>query len=496
MRETLRDRWRRTTKIVGILLILAVVGGASVAMVARPWDERDPYEGIPRVAVRRADLRVVLTTSGRVDSSEKTLIECELENIESRSGGSSFGVNGSSVILEVAPAGVQVKAGAVLCRLDSSSYEEIVRQQAIEVEEERFEKLQADLELQVAETALEEYMEGVRQQTEQDFKGQIALARSDLQRVKERVDWLVRMKTKGYASVAQVVGETTKLQKAEFNLSELEGQYEHFLRFGAPISILTLESQIESAKARLAAETSSVIRQEERLAYYELQVDNCTIRAPHDGFLIYAEEDDDDTRIEIGNTVRRNQDLFYLPDLSEMEVLTTLHESIVDRVREGMPARVRIESLPGYHLEGQVTWISRLPVQERSYFSSEIKNFLARVKLNSIPGGLKPGMTAEVEIEVDQRPDALVIPSRAVAFEGGREVCYVASPSGVIERRDVVVLAGEHDLLEVTEGLDEGEQVILDPMRNYPGLASLGPETIAGTGFLNDPIAAEPILLQ
>ena len=471
MRDPHRAPWLRRSKIAVVLAALFAIAGGLGSLAYRSRGDRDTLEKIPRVQVRRADLRVLLTAGGQVDSSKKTLIECELENVEARSEGSSLGLNGSSAILELMPEGTQVSKGEILCRLDASRYEELVRQQLIQVEEERFEKFQAQLDLEVAETALNEYQEGVRLQIEQDYKGQIALAEADLQRAADRIDWLGRMQAKGYASQAQVATETSTLMKAEFNLGELRGQHDHFLKFGDPVSVLTFESQIEGAKAKLAAETSSVRRQEERLANYQKQVDNCTIRAPHDGFLVYANEHDGDTRVEVGSTVYRKQDLFYLPDLDNMEVHTTLHESVVDRVRDGMRARVQVEALPGLILEGHVMSISSLPVPGNFWTAPDAKNFLARVKLDSIPRGLKPGMSASVQVEVGRRPDALVIPTEALAVEDGREFCYVFTAAGVLERRSVIVLSGEQDLLEVASGLAEGEEVVLEPARNGPGLA-------------------------
>ena len=146
----------------------------------------------------------------------------------------------------------------------------------------------------------------------------------------------------------------------------------------------------------------------------------CTVRAPHDGFLIYANDDDDDTRIEEGATVRQRQDLFYLPDLTQMEVVTTFHESIVRRIKDGMQAVVRIEAMPQVKLEGHVVSVSPLPASIRSWSQSdEVKNFIGKVQLHAIPQGLLPGMTAEVEILTAQVANAVVVPPDAVTHEAG-----------------------------------------------------------------------------
>ncbi len=72
-------------------------------------------------------------------------------------------------------------------------------------------------------------------------------------------------------------------------------------------------------------------------------------------------------------------------------------------------------------------------------------------------------MTAEVEISTIHRPDVLTIPAEAMTVEDGLEVCYVTDGNNGLERREVKLGQTSQDRLEVTEGLNEGEQVVLDP---------------------------------
>jgi HlyD family secretion protein len=95
--------------------------------------------------------------------------------------------------------------------------------------------------------------------------------------------------------------------------------------------------------------------------------------------------------------------------------------------------------------------------------SNEVKNFLSRIVIDNVPDGLLPGMTAEVELLAASRPDVIVVPPQAVTVEDGQEVCYVASPAGV-ERRQVHLGANTPDMIEVLDGVDEGEQVVLHPV--------------------------------
>ena len=73
-------------------------------------------------------------------------------------------------------------------------------------------------------------------------------------------------------------------------------------------------------------------------------------------------------------------------------------------------------------------------------------------------------MSAEVEITISLRQGVLTIPAEALAVELGRDVCYVRNPEG-LERREVKLGKSTRDLLEVVDGLEEGEEVVNDPSR-------------------------------
>ena len=65
-----------------------------------------------------------------------------------------------------------------------------------------------------------------------------------------------------------------------------------------------------------------------------------------------------------------------------------------------------------------------------------MRYFYTQVAIDTIPPGLRPGMTAEVEIATQSRQDVLAIPIEALAIEEGEEVCYVVGEDG-IERREI-----------------------------------------------------------
>src|SRR5262249_46191040 len=136
------------------------------------------------------------------------------------------------------------------------------------------------------------------------------------------------------------------LQRAEFDLAQIRGAFRGFLDFESLRTKKTLQSDVESAKIMLAFQTLQLQADEARLAEIEKQIAQCTIRAPHDGLVILAHKAKRRRYIEVGRSVKQNQDLIYLPDISRLEVQIWLPQTVIGQVRPGMRALVRTEDSP------------------------------------------------------------------------------------------------------------------------------------------------------
>jgi HlyD family secretion protein len=446
---------------IGLLVTFAGCAAVTYWLDTWPWaDQRTLRERYLLERVSRADLAPILQAPGGLESSKRTIVKCQLENI---TGGGAMGA--ASTILTVLPEGTPVKKGDVLAKLDAAAFEEMLRQQEITVEQAKASHLQAKLNHEIALLAVREYREGTVQETLESMEGTIALARSDLSRAQDHLDWSRRMNAKGYTAPAAIVSEVHSVTQLDFSLKRQETSLELFRRFTLPKTEKTLLGQVRAAETVLGNETLRLQRQLERQAKLKAQVEYCTIRAPHDGVLFYVKGSGGGGRtpqvIEEGLAVRQSQQLFYLPDLSELEVEVALNESVVDRVVIGLHATVRFEALPKIVLEGKLATIGQIPFGQ-SRNGEDIRYFVARVKLDHSAAGLRPGMTTRVDIALAPRRDVLTVPHEAVRIDGERKVCFVAHDEQ-LECRDVQVGEDTIDLIEVTEGLKEGELVALNP---------------------------------
>src|SRR5262249_31852648 len=144
-RSPLRPRSGRVLGMSGLVLTAGLV--AAVAALAPAVRPRADNAGA-LAAVRRADFDAVVISPGWLESSQSTEIRCALERLAT---------GGDVTILRLVDDGTTVKQGEVLCELDSSGYQELVRRQAITVEEARAAHRQAELNLEVARIGLEAY---------------------------------------------------------------------------------------------------------------------------------------------------------------------------------------------------------------------------------------------------------------------------------------------------------------------------------------------------
>jgi len=76
---------------------------------------------------------------------------------------------------------------------------------------------------------------------------------------------------------------------------------------------------------------------------------------------------------------------------------------------------------------------------------------------------LKPGMTAKVEIFIEQLTNVVYVPIQSVILDEGKYVCFLQRGGGKPERREVAVGSFNEEFIEVQKGLAEGEKVLLRP---------------------------------
>ena len=158
----------------------------------------------------------------------------------------------------------------------------------------------------------------------------------------------------------------------------------------------------------------------------------------------------------VGGAVGNNATAFAtLLDLDQMVVKVGFPEADAGKVAAGQPVSFTIDALPGQRLTGTLTAIDTV-----STVVSNIVTYNAVVSFDSVPAGMKPGMTANVAVITARRDGVVALPSAAISTTGGVNTVKVRS-NGVDETRTVVTGLQGDGTTEITSGLAVGEQVVM-----------------------------------
>jgi len=192
------------------------------------------------------------------------------------------------------------------------------------------------------------------------------------------------------------------------------------------------------------------------LALEELK--HCVVKAERSGLVIHpsAARWRNAPEIAEGATVHKDQVLLLMPDLSKMQVKVGILESVVDRIKPGMAARV---TLPNRTLNGEVSSVASV-TRPAGWWTGNVVKYDTLIKLPSVKG-LKPGLSAEVEVIIVRHEDVLTIPVAAVVETADGDFCRVKTAEGI--KRRSLRLGDTNDVFTVVRaGLKEGDEIVLD----------------------------------
>ena len=431
------------------IVAVAILAVASILLAGTLAPEEDSK--MLTHVVANGDLLVTVTEDGNLESAVNKEYKCEIE--------------GGSTILFIVEDGKNVKKGEIVVELDSSTIDLNIRAQRILYEKAVATHIQAKETFEAARVAFDEYEMGLFVQALETADANITIAKAALNSAVLNREFGKRMFRKGYIPKLDLQAREEMVKRAELDLKVAGTARKTLVDYTKAKTLAELRAARDSAKALVTAETVSLEAEEARLNLYKAQLKKSVIRAGTDGMVVYANEQSRHSnqaiQIEEGTPVRERQNILRVPDLSQMQVKVMVHESKIDQLRLGMPARIRIQ---GDEYQGTVIKMAN-QAEQSSWFSPDVKQYATTVKINGQPEGLKPGMTAEVSILVDHVRDSLTIPVAAVVEQRGNFVCWVKSsesPEGA-ERRPLVLGLSDDKFIVVKDGVADGEEVLLNP---------------------------------
>jgi HlyD family secretion protein len=205
---------------------------------------------------------------------------------------------------------------------------------------------------------------------------------------------------------------------------------------------------LDIAKNRLETSQTALQTVEDKLT-------KTIIRAPFDCTIL--------TRpVSIGQAVSGSSgfnsgtEVFTIANLEDMIITAHLNQADVTRLKVGQDVAIQIEAVPGLKLTGKV---DRLAPQ--ATFKNGVKGFATRILLKNAEYVVRPGMTANLSIPLISAGNVLAVPLGAVFSNQGERFAWVKKADGGFERRPVTLGVADYDYVEVTKGLNEGDEVSL-----------------------------------
>ena len=268
----------------------------------------------------------------------------------------------------ILPEGSAVKKGQIVCRLDSSALRDQLTNQKITVKSAEANYQNAKLSREVAEIAVAEYSEGIYKQNQAELKNAVTAAESAIHKAEARMKrtQIARRRleelhaTKGPASTpADLVAELdledrveateTVLASERAAVDQARNKLVVLEKFTLPKTIKELTHEVDAARSAELAAQATYELETSKARKLERQMEACTIKAPRDGMLVFANDPNRNpgrpANIDEGATVRERQKIFSVVDLGgPMQVNTKVHESQIDKLSQKMKARIRVDA--------------------------------------------------------------------------------------------------------------------------------------------------------
>jgi HlyD family secretion protein len=211
---------------------------------------------------------------------------------------------------------------------------------------------------------------------------------------------------------ANLERQRVTLEDARQKLSRAEEL--HARQLTTKVDLENAQLAVKTAEAQMKSTQSSIVQAEAAVNKAEVDLDHTVIYAPITGIVIKRS-------VDKGQTVAASMsapELFIIAaDLTQMQVNASIDETDVGRMRPGQHVTFRVDAYPTETFHGSVKQVRLNP--------TTVQNVVTYSTVIDVPNPelkLKPGMTANVTIEVARRENVLRIPNAALRFRPTKDV--------------------------------------------------------------------------
>jgi HlyD family secretion protein len=403
-----RSRQGGGTTLGAVLAILLVLFGALGVWWTSSGDDEATVDPDRTVAVQRRELLDAVNANGRVEPLARVAVMSRASGILEK------------ILVEEGDA---VTVGQVLAELDREQLQ-------AQLDQDRADLASAEARVAAAVARLEE--------------ARVRVDDPELDYVRREAARMDELLASGDVSQRERDVAGRDLASVEFRVAQVRA------------TLPVLAASVKEAEANLASAAAAVDRSETAMR-------EATIRCPIDGIVLVRDKEVGDGVSSILTAGGNATQIMTLGDLSEMHIEARVDEVDLGRITVGMPARVTVDAHRGNELHGRVDRIA----PAGSVDDNGIVTFEVRITVDDPDQLLKPDMTADARLVLNQRPDALTLPHRALTREAdGWSVLVVSGDTAV--RRKVEIGLSDGLTTEITAGLGE-DNVVLLPLASTGG---------------------------
>lgn len=402
--------------------------------------------------VERAAIRQEVSCSGSVVSNLDVEIKCKASG------------QITTLPLDISD---HVAKGELLVKLDPIDEERTVRKAEVQLASAEARLAQAKRSLLVGEAELKN--------ARVEAQATLASAEASSKDLREKAQRTAALQEKKYASPEEVTSAEAAAVQAESVVKKARVGIEALAIQEQRLELLRQDIKLAEAEVN----SNQIALEDARQRLTETQV-----YAPMSGVI-------SDRMVQVGQiiasptmNVSGGTALLVLSDLSRVFVLASVDESDVGHVRPGQSATITVDAFPDQYFRGEVVRVATKGANVSNVVTFEVKIEI----LDETKNKLLPEMTADVEILVAAKDDALSIPSEAITRQGPDKVVLVPGEPGEDPRSAKVKTGIENDThTEILAGLQEGATILISQDQTDTSSDSKNTQGGPPGGFLGGP---------
>jgi RND family efflux transporter MFP subunit len=240
--------------------------------------------------------------------------------------------------------------------------------------------------------------------------------------------------------------------------------------FVSPAAHDTAVTRHDKAKAAVASAQAGLGAAEANLRVADVAVEQTVIRAPFDGVVLTKNANVGDTITPFSSALDTKGAVVTMADMATLEVEADVSEANLQKVQVGEPCEIELDAIPGGRFPGRVSRM--VPTVDRSKAT-----VMTKISFDQLDPRILPDMSAKVAflsepVPSGQREPRPAVNAGAVVARAGSEVVFVVRDGKAVQ---TAVRTGARigDLIELTQGPQPGEKVILKPAATIKDGASV-----------------------